>query len=320
MNIRKLYIIGNGFDLHHDIKSGYSHFSNWLKENHHAVYKKIVNLYGEEIVNWDWWNDFETNLGYFNIREKIEHYSWLNQPSDEDLEKMRSIDTMGGAWDIQINVGKTIEDVKQCFHKWVDSLSPAKRELKIHLDLEDSYYINFNYTLTLENAYDINPKRICHIHGSINDDEYIIGHGRSENDVKDETEPYIEPYNSQLDPSEYGIDSLEDEIIENAKEEMINQVLSVRKPVEEIISKLQSKLKSFNNVEALNIFGLSFSDVDKHYLQCIFESIPQTASLTISYYSKKDFERIEKLMCDYTFKYKCVRLEELQLAKQLELF
>lgn len=85
--MKNLYIIGNGFDLHHDIKSSYGHFSNWLRENDNTVYQEMINLYGEEIVNGDWWNDFESNLGYLNFREIIEHHSWHNQPSDEDIEK-----------------------------------------------------------------------------------------------------------------------------------------------------------------------------------------------------------------------------------------
>ena len=41
MNIRtpqNLYIIGNGFDLHHRIPSRYSQFGEWLQENHHGIY------------------------------------------------------------------------------------------------------------------------------------------------------------------------------------------------------------------------------------------------------------------------------------------
>lgn len=318
--MKNLYIIGNGFDLHHDIKSSYGHFSNWLRENDNTVYQEMINLYGEEIVNGDWWNDFESNLGYLNFREIIEHHSWHNQPSDEDIEKNRSIDTMGGAWDVQSNVGKTIEGIKRSFHVWVDSLSPAKKELKVRLNSEDSFFINFNYTLTLETTYSINPERVCHIHGSINDDEYIIGHGRTLHEIKQEAEPYVDSYDGKIDPSEYGIDALDDEITENTKQEMIAQVMSVKKPVEGIIAKLQVLLKKFNHLEELYIFGLSFSEVDMPYLKTIFEIIPHHTNLTISYYSNKDLERINRLMNDYAFTYKRVRLKDLQFTKQLELF
>ena len=33
MAYKKLYIIGNGFDLHHKINSRYSNFQEWLQKN-----------------------------------------------------------------------------------------------------------------------------------------------------------------------------------------------------------------------------------------------------------------------------------------------
>ena len=35
--MKHLYIIGNGFDLHHEIPSGYLDFHNWLDEVKEAV-------------------------------------------------------------------------------------------------------------------------------------------------------------------------------------------------------------------------------------------------------------------------------------------
>ena len=320
MRIRSLYIIGNGFDLHHKIKSGYTDYSEWLKENDIAVYQKIVAMYGDDIANNEWWSDFETNLGYLNVREIIEHHSWLNQPSDDDLEKMRAIDTMGGAWDIQTNVGETLEFIKNSFHRWIDSLSPAKKGPKVHIDPADSYFINFNYTLTLENTYGISPQRVCHIHGSVNDDEYVIGHGRSKEEIEEEARPYFEPYNNHIDPSEYGIDAIDDEITENTKQEMIEQVISIKKPVEKLFKKLKPLLEKLGKVETLNIWGLSFSDVDMPYLEAVFENIPKNTHLTISYHSIRDLQNINDKMKNFPLTYELVRLEEMQIIKQLKLF
>ena len=33
-----LYIIGNGFDLHHEVASSYSSFRLWLKKNDYALF------------------------------------------------------------------------------------------------------------------------------------------------------------------------------------------------------------------------------------------------------------------------------------------
>ena len=41
---KHLYIIGNGFDLHHHIPSNYSDFKEWLKENDIDTLCKIEEI------------------------------------------------------------------------------------------------------------------------------------------------------------------------------------------------------------------------------------------------------------------------------------
>ena len=57
---KHLYIIGNGFDLHHGINSSYKNFQEWMYENHPDVIEKVDEIYG--IVNEEWWSDFENQL------------------------------------------------------------------------------------------------------------------------------------------------------------------------------------------------------------------------------------------------------------------
>lgn len=55
-----LYIIGNGFDLHHEVASSYSSFRLWLKKNDYALF----NLY-ETVCSYDaLWSDFEASMAY----------------------------------------------------------------------------------------------------------------------------------------------------------------------------------------------------------------------------------------------------------------
>ena len=183
MYIRNLYIIGNGFDIHHCIPSRYADYLNWLKNNKKTTYNKIVDLYNDADEN-EWWNEFETNLGYFEIREKIENISFVCQPDEDDFEKMRVIDTTVGAWEAETEIGGVINAIKDTFHEWVDSLPQASINNKVNIDVKDSFFITFNYTLTLECLYKIERDKILHIHGSLNDDEYILGHGRTYEDIK----------------------------------------------------------------------------------------------------------------------------------------
>ena len=43
--MKSLYIIGNGFDIHHGIKSRYSDYREWLKEYDFDLYDKLCRLY-----------------------------------------------------------------------------------------------------------------------------------------------------------------------------------------------------------------------------------------------------------------------------------
>ena len=320
MNYETLYVIGNGFDLHHGVKSSYHCYMEWLKENHKDDYQNIIDFYGNEAEEYEWWNEFETNLGYFDIREKVENWAFLNQPNDKQLEDMK-IDVMAGAWDAQTEIDGIMSILKDSFHEWIDSLKPALSANKIVIDSQNAYFINFNYSLTLENVYNVPSAQILHIHGCLNDDEYIIGHGRTYEEVKEDAEPYIPPFDSNKDdPSEYGLDAIDDEITEHTKTEAVNKTMEAAKPTDEIIKKNRSIFDKLSEVNKVCIYGLSFSSVDEPYLNHIISSMAPKAKLEASYYSLSDKESIKKFARKHNLSIRLVCLEDLQVVKQLRLF
>lgn len=60
---KHLYIIGNGFDLHHKINSSYKNFQQWMYENNPDIIEKLmkymvfVMMNGGRIlkINWLLW-------------------------------------------------------------------------------------------------------------------------------------------------------------------------------------------------------------------------------------------------------------------------
>lgn len=56
----RLYIIGNGFDIHHGINSSYSNFREWMSENHPDTMNRVDEIYGS--CTEEWWCDFENQL------------------------------------------------------------------------------------------------------------------------------------------------------------------------------------------------------------------------------------------------------------------
>lgn len=320
MNYETLYVIGNGFDLHHGVKSSYHCYMEWLKENHKDDYQKIIDFYGNKAKEYEWWNEFETNLGYFDIREKVENWAFLNQPNDKQLEDMK-IDVMRGAWDAHAEIGGIMSILKDSFHEWIDSLKPALSANKIVIDSQNAYFINFNYSLTLENVYNIPSAQILHIHGCLNDDEYIIGHGRTYEEVKEDAESYIPPFDSNKDdPSEYGLDAIDDEITEHTKTEAVNKTMEAAKQIDKIIEKNRSIFDQLSEVNKVCIYGLSFSSVDEPYLNHIISSVAPKAKLEASYYSLSDKESIKKFARKHNLSIRLVCLENLQVVKQLRLF
>ena len=55
----KLYIIGNGFDIAHDIKCKYCHFGDFLADNYPDYYESIMGGYCRSNALW---KDFENEL------------------------------------------------------------------------------------------------------------------------------------------------------------------------------------------------------------------------------------------------------------------
>lgn len=65
--MKTLYVIGNGFDLHHDVKSAYKDYRIWLEKSHSELLREIDSVYPNSHDD-SWWNQFEENLGYPQLR------------------------------------------------------------------------------------------------------------------------------------------------------------------------------------------------------------------------------------------------------------
>ncbi len=59
--VKRLFVIGNGFDLHHDLNTGFNNFRKYLKENYSEYFEFINNLILEHnpSFNSDDWNHIE---------------------------------------------------------------------------------------------------------------------------------------------------------------------------------------------------------------------------------------------------------------------
>lgn len=316
-----LYIIGNGFDLHHKVNCSYENFRNWMSETNPYVMDSIEETYGD--CNEDWWSDFENQLVSLDAIRFGAQIAYENPP---DLMS----DHCDSTWnDAEIEVEQQLEslyfNLRDCFHDWIEQLNKPQGEKKVKIEIKDSIFINFNYTKTLEDLYGVNPDRVLHIHGCIDcDDDFILGHGKSYEELEQinkEDFPELPDDLPSEDIAEFYEENSEKghEIHEQfAIRAPINGVASQRKPVAELISRYSPFFDSIKAVKHVHVYGLSISDVDKPYLE-YFASKFKDSYWEFSDYEDQNRTSIEKFCNSNGINYSIINLADLQFVRQLSI-
>lgn len=164
----KLFICGNGFDMHHNLRTGYDSYREFLKTQYHQVYRQYEDfpylflpfIPGKEYTPW---TNVEQSLTieYRELMENAVSQDYPNLLSDSDSR-----------WsDMEVNVDILTEFLDsftgKCFYEWISSIDCSHTVPDLNLAL-DALYVTFNYTDTLQVLYGIPESNILHIHGSLN--------------------------------------------------------------------------------------------------------------------------------------------------------
>lgn len=89
-----LYIIGNSFDLHHNLDTQYSSFGLFLKDKYFSIYEYFRNYLGMPDLDEDddvslkdpLWSHFEDSLASLDIDLIIEEHSeYAANPASDDF-------------------------------------------------------------------------------------------------------------------------------------------------------------------------------------------------------------------------------------------
>lgn len=297
----KLFIIGNGFDLASGLKTSYKDFREYM----YSTYKPtgefsdrmpksessgIITSYDEEkmgkflyhLINntceKDNWSDFEESLSNLDFTYALEN--WENSQLEDYCTKNVVI-TPINEWDktrnlkeFRHNFSNVIGYLNDCFLGWVKSINVTKGH-KIDkfseiIDLKASKFLNFNYTMTLENFYNIPSKNICYIH--VWNKNYIFGHGVLEN----RTIKYNNDYKN------INIARTFQQITE-----------SLRKNTNRWLEQNESFFAGLNNITEIYSYGFSFSNVDLPYIRRICEVINTSNVIWYQYsYNGSDYTDI----------------------------
>lgn len=293
-----LYVLGNGFDLAHGLKTRYWHFRTFLDKNHSEFlteFEKMYNIFPlddtepyyteeghmrwEQNVDKALWSKFEYDIGNPDIQAMLD----FSQSVLEDL-KSGGIDyglddTMNYYWKDQYGF---ISDFPKYLSKWVTGidLSIAKPIFSRLINNNNDFYLNFNYTSTLQSIYKIKNDRILHIHGGIEpfcSVEPIMGHGNKK-DIE---------YN-QLKMLEY---SDIDDGASSIYRAITNYLSSIYKDTDKIIMQNRSFFQKISVVKKIIVFGLSFAEVDLPYINRIIESVSTNTLLEIYYFKDEEKQK-----------------------------
>jgi hypothetical protein len=171
-----LYIIGNGFDLHHGMTTSYADFHRYVSANCEELESDLENYFNLSVNSEFLWKDFEADLGSFDFRAFFDDHNETNNDSDF----FRSSDVFGVEDEVVEAVENLITSLRDNLSDWIASIElpeAASAQNKLIRFRNKAKFINFNYTDTLKGLYGISKRDILYIHNNADEGKKLIfGH------------------------------------------------------------------------------------------------------------------------------------------------
>lgn len=301
MIYKNLYIIGNGFDQHHDIPCSFQSFMEWIMKNDKSLFSLLNQVYDD--CDEKWWGDFENSLAILNI------YSYANMRGDEcDPEYIKTgslkENTEFASRKVIDDFDRIKDSLKRDFQKWLfETYEKCSIDKKIQLSGKDNIFLTFNYTKVLEDIYKIDAKQVYHIHGVIdNKDSMIVGHGlgiAELNDILESQKPRMgEVWNKKLSLMNR-FQLVTPKHKELATLRSLESIMALKKDVLGCIEKNKRFFDEILDVQRIYVFGFSFSTIDMPYLEKIIRRTKPDTHWVISWYSQEDRWRVMDFITKY---------------------
>lgn len=280
-----LYIIGNGFDLAHGLKTNYWGLRKYIEEKDDAFLKQFEELYNiypldetepwyteeaqekwDKSVNHILWSEFEKVIGNPNTTEMLE----LSKSATEGMPPYGIRDHMDIYWKEQFGFVRKLQDYVK---EWIESIDTKNVVCrKKQLIKSDDFFFNFNYTDILEKVYGI--ENVLHIHGgvaSICDIPPIMGHCNNQ-----DIQQHRQWAREATDECAEAEASIQDAVADYLE--------AIYKNTQDQITLSQHFFRSINVVDRVVIIGWSAGDADIPYLQKIVQSVNPNTKWLVYWY------------------------------------
>ncbi len=296
-NDHVLYVIGNGFDLMHGVRSSYYAFRDTMGKNS-ALLHALENF----ITSEDIWADFEEALAHFNTNAMSNGVivdNWLDilGAYDEDAGASEFFQATEAAANPIMTV---VNELPRRFRMWVESLSIGTDDRPLQDILrKNGQVLCFNYTEFIETLYGFHEDNICYIHGCRRKKKYfpkerlILGHIPREDtysyDFDDNSLKWIkDPFRLST------IDVAQDNVIRLISE----GDKALTKNSKDIIYDQDAFFTGLNKIEDIVTIGHSLSPVDWDYFSEIVSRIPNIKDVRwyFSCHGLHNLDNIEKLI------------------------
>lgn len=165
-----LYIIGNGFDLNHDLETSFGSFKAFMEQQSKDTVDRWIKIVNIELA--DDWKNLEKSFEYVD-------YDYIDELCSSFIHSYKEEKWSDSFHhDYQYEISKYLDMILNSdtnLRAWLNSVyKKCKKKLRLE---KNALYLTFNYTDTLEDVYCIEKNNICHIHGDMNsNDKLVLGH------------------------------------------------------------------------------------------------------------------------------------------------
>ena len=289
-----LFIIGNGFDLHHELPTHYCDYKAFLRQRDLNLVHRMDELFqmnGIAEKDIKLWSNLEERTRFFPNLDFESLRDDAFEASEQDMDRASYWD------DPQYIAGNYVkgwidfyDEFTGHFKEWIDSIDVGKACMDEKLGLEkNALFLNFNYTKTLEIVYGIPAGNILYIH--VNEGKYVFGNNQPKNI------PYPNPEGTYID--EDGNESSDEDIRNVEVKKVLNGAYSTIyeayfKNSDGLIKKYGAWFSQISKFRKIVFMAVSFGKEDKPYFDFISQNANNCNEWLFYYRSDDDLANAKK--------------------------